>query len=62
MDTIVGENNKGAILTLVEKQTAFMMMEKLEHGKNAKELSKTVIRLLADYLHNAHTITVDNGT
>jgi IS30 family transposase len=62
IDTIVGENNKGSILTLVERKTAFMMMEKLEHGKNAKELAKTIIRLLTGYIHQVHTITSDNGT
>ena len=62
IDTIVGENNKGAIVTLVERKTAFMMMEKLKYGKNAKELSKTVIRLLCAYTRHVHTITGDNGT
>ena len=62
IDTIIGEDHKGTILTLVERQTAFMMMEKLEHGKNAKELSKTVIRLLTGYLNHVHSITGDNGT
>jgi len=62
IDTIVGENNKEAIVTMVERKTAFMMMEKLEHGKNAKELTKVVTRLLFAYIHNVHTITGDNGT
>jgi IS30 family transposase len=62
IDTIVGENNKGAIVTMVERKTAFMMMEKLVHGKNAKQLAKTVSRLLTGYMHNVHTITGDNGT
>jgi IS30 family transposase len=62
IDTIVGENHKGAILTLVERQTAFMMMEKLEYGKNAKELANAAIRLLTGYLHYVHSITGDNGT
>ena len=62
IDTIVGENNKGAILTMVERITAFMMMEKLEHGKNAKELTKTVTRMLYAYINHVHTITGDNGT
>jgi IS30 family transposase len=43
-DTIVGENNQGAILTMVERTTSFMMMEKLEKGKNAKELTKVAVR------------------
>jgi IS30 family transposase len=62
IDTIIGENNKGAIVTMVERKTAFMMMEKLEHGKNAKELTKVVSRLLLAYINHVHTITGDNGT
>ena len=61
-DTIVGENNQGAILTMVERTTAFMMMEKLEHGKNAQELTKVAVRLLTAYIHHVHSITADNGT
>jgi IS30 family transposase len=61
-DTIVGENNQGAILTMVERTTAFMMMEKLEHGKNAKELTKVALRLLTAYINAVHSITADNGT
>ena len=37
-DTIAGEKNKGAIVTIVERKTAFMMMEKLKYGKTAKHL------------------------
>jgi IS30 family transposase len=59
IDTIVGD---GAIVTMVERKTAFMMMEKLKHGKNAKELAKTVWRLLFAYMKHVHTITGDNGT
>ena len=62
IDTIVGQNNKGAIVTMVERKTAFMMMEKLEHGKNAKELTKVVTRMLTGYMNHVHTITGDNGT
>ena len=62
IDTIIGEKNRGVIVTLVERKTAFMMMEKLEHGKNAKELTKVVNRLLIAYSSHVHTITGDNGT
>lgn len=47
---------------MVERTTAFMMMEKLENGKNAKELTKVVVRLLTAYNKNVHSITGDNGT
>jgi IS30 family transposase len=62
IDTIVGENNKGAIVNMVERKTAFIMMEKLKHGKNAKQLTKVVVRLLTAYINHVHTITGDNGT
>ena len=42
MDTIVGKNGKGDILTLVERTMFFCMMQKLPKGKNAKEHSKIV--------------------
>lgn len=61
IDTIVGENNKGAILTIVERKSAFLLMTKL-NGKNADELTISTIRLLAPYKDKVHTIISDNGT
>jgi len=60
IDTIVGKNNKGAILTVVERKSAFVLMVKL-NGRNADELAKSTIRLLAPYKEKVHTITSDNG-
>ncbi len=62
IDTIIGENKKGAIVTIVERTTGFLLMKKLEHGKNAKELAKAVIKMLLPYKHMVHSITSDNGT
>ena len=62
IDTIVGENNKGAMVTMVERKTAYMMIEKLEHGKNAENLTKQVTKMLMAYRNHVHTITGDNGT
>jgi IS30 family transposase len=45
IDTIVGENNKGAILTLTERKTGFLLMEKLKSGKQAQGLAKTAVRM-----------------
>lgn len=62
MDLIVGKENKGAIVTLVERQTGFFMMEKLPHGKNAKMLANKVVDMLLPYKQNVHSITTDNGS
>ena len=62
MDTIVGNNNQGAILTIVERSTNMLFMRKLEYGKDADELAQTAIRLLAPYKGLIKTITTDNGT
>lgn len=62
MDLIV-DRDSNAILTLVERSTNFMLMEKLRHGKKAKPLAKVVWRLLLPYKGNAlKTITTDNGS
>ncbi|MCH3980424.1 MAG: IS30 family transposase [Prevotella sp.] len=62
MDTIVGSNNQGAILTMVERSTNMLFMKKLRHGKDADELAQEAIRLLAPYKGLIKTITTDNGT
>ena len=58
----MGKNNSGVILSLTERKTNFMIIEKLEHGKNAQELTKVVVRALMAYKNYVHTITGDNGT
>ena len=62
IDTIIGEENKGAIVTIVERQTGFLFMKKLPQGKLAKGLASAVIDLLLPYKHHVHSITSDNGT
>lgn len=62
IDTIVGEGNKGAIVTIVERQTGFLFMKKLPEGKAASGLATAVIELLMPYKSVIHSITSDNGT
>lgn len=62
IDTIVGKENKGAIVTITERTTGFLLMEKLKKGKNAKSLAVTVYNLLIPYKEHVLTITSDNGT
>lgn len=50
-------------LTLVERSTNFLLMEKLRHGKKAMPLAKVVWKLLLPYKGDAlKTITTDNGS
>ena len=62
MDLIV-DRDSNAILTLTERSTNFLLMEKLRHGKKAKPLAKAVWRLLLPYKGEAlKSITTDNGS
>lgn len=62
IDTIIGKENKGAIVTIVERQTGFLFMKKLEQGKSAIGLAETVIEMLTPYKSSVLSITADNGT
>ena len=63
MDLVIGKDGYGAILVLVERNTSYCIIEKLPHGKNAKEIAKAVVRLLYAYrLTGVLTITTDNGS
>ncbi len=60
MDLIVDPAQR-AILTLVEKPTNMLLMQKLPFGKQSKPLAKAVRRLLLPYKDRLKTITTDNG-
>jgi transposase, IS30 family len=62
IDTIIGEDGKGAILTITERKTDFLLMEKMKDGKHALALARAAIRMLFAYRDTVHTITSDNGT
>ncbi len=62
MDTIVGKDGKGAIVTLTERSTNMLLMEKLPQGKHPEPLAKVVIRLLFPYRKTIRSITTDNGS
>lgn len=62
IDTIIGKDGKGAILTLTERKTGYLLMEKLPYGKQSEPLAEVVIRLLYAYKNNTYTITSDNGS
>lgn len=60
MDTIV-DSYGHAILTLTERSTNFMLMERLPQGRKAAPTAKAVVRLLFPYRDKVRTITTDNG-
>ena len=60
IDTIIGKDGKGAIVTIAERATAFVLIAKL-NGKNAMELAKAVVWLMAPFKHLVLSITADNG-
>lgn len=60
MDTIV-DSYGHAILTLTERSTNFILMEKLEQGCKALPTARVVCRLLFPYRESLKTITTDNG-
>lgn len=60
IDTIIGKNHKGAIVTINDRATGLLKMKKLE-SKNADILADKTIKILSPYKELLHTITSDNG-
>lgn len=60
IDTIIGKNRKGAIVTINDRVTGLLIMRKLE-GKNAEVLAEKTIQALNPWKAHIHTITSDNG-
>ena len=62
MDTIVGKNGKGAMLTLYERSTAYGILVPLPEGKHTQGVLKAAWRALLPFKDNVLTITTDNRT
>ncbi len=61
IDTIIGKNHKGAILTINERKTGWLWACKLP-SKEARFVAAAAVKLLKPYKGWIHTITSDNGT
>lgn len=59
-DTVIGKGRRGALLTLVERNTLYVIVVKLL-GKNAEELAEAAIMALHPIRDQVRTITFDNG-
>ena len=62
MDTIIGKDGKGAIVTLVERTSKKLLMARSPKGKNAKAVAKLVVQMLRPFERHVLSITTDNGT
>lgn len=60
IDTIIGKNHQGAIVTAVERKTQFTLLVKLP-SKNYEQAQKTIANMFAPYKAEVLTITSDNG-
>ncbi len=60
IDTVIGQNHKGALLTINDRGSSIVWITKLS-GKNAEELAQKTIETLTPYKELLHTITADNG-
>jgi len=60
VDTIIGKNHKGSIVTIVDRKSRFTLMRKLPN-KEASNVSNTIVELLYPIKNLTYTITSDNG-
>ena len=60
INTMIGQNHKGALLTINDRVISYVAIEKL-NSKDAKELAQNVIERLSPSKGKIHTITADNG-
>jgi len=60
IDTLIGKNHKGSLLTLVERKTKYTIIKKLP-DRQARSVADAAIDLLTPYSKKVFTITSDNG-
>jgi IS30 family transposase len=60
IDTIIGKNHQGAILTITDRRSNLLLMRKLD-GKEAAPVVLKTIEALQPIMNLIHTITADNG-
>lgn len=61
VDTIIGKNHQGAIVTLNDRATGMLKMKKVE-TREANVVEKAIVNLIEDWKpFGLHTMTADNG-
>ena len=60
IDTVIGKNHKGALLTINDRASGLLWIRLLT-GKEANPVADETVKALHDFRHQLHTITADNG-
>jgi transposase, IS30 family len=60
IDTVIGANHQGALITAVERKSQFTCIEYVPN-KEANLVSDRIVAMLWPYRGHVHTITIDNG-
>lgn len=60
IDTVIGKNHQGALVTIVDRKSKFTLIKKVQ-SKHAEGVTAALIELLEPYKGSIHTITADNG-
>lgn len=61
LDTVIGPNHKGVLVTLTERTTNYLLMRRVG-DKSAEKTRQVIIELLRQSGLPVHTLTSDNGT
>jgi IS30 family transposase len=60
MDTLIGKNHKGVLLTAVERKSKFTLIKKVPN-KKANRIADAIVNLFELYQKKVFTIASDNG-
>ena len=60
IDTVIGANHKGALVTVVDRKSKFTLIKKVP-SKHAEVVTKALVEMLQPIKALTHTITSDNG-
>lgn len=60
IDTVIGKNHRGALVTIVERRTMFTLLQR-DNSKSAEKVTAATIALLKPFKDLVLSITSDNG-
>jgi len=60
IDTVIGKNHKGVLLTIVDRKSKFTIIRKCK-DKTAASITTSLCKALKPYKGKLHTLTSDNG-